>query len=282
MISEEIRFRNPARQVGFAQLYHVATLDPELSDGALRTFLLYLKYAQQKHVCIPGRDRLARERNIGVATLSRHNAELIAAGYITRRRRMNGSSLTIIEDYENIPRLRAIAEREISERIKNETNEPLKNDTANVSKMQRRMSQFCAVEEEQEEEQGDDDGRPAAENLTFPDDGLSKAESDVFWLLAYMGVDMDVARAEASIRRLDDVLAWAWALSQRAGGPGLLLDKVRSGCPPPDLSEYGRIELTRQVLRYRGETLMKIMQREVRAHGLLDEFVDKTGVSVVK
>lgn len=286
---EEIRFRNPARQVGFAQLYHVATLDPDLSDGALRTFLLYLKYAQQHGTCFPGRDRLARERNVGVATLSRHNAELVEAGYITRKRRLNRPSLTIIEDYENTPRLRAIAEQEISVRIKNDTNEPLKNDTSNVSKMIHRMSHFCDVEEEQVEEQVDDDGRQAAETPAFPDDGLSQDESEVFWMLMFQGVDQDVARAAAITYRLDDVLAWSWAMSQRGGGPGLLLQKLQLECPPPVLSEYGRTELTRQALRYRGEALMRCMRRRIGVgdSGVLDsmlvgEAIDKNGIFVVE
>ena len=54
---QEIRFRTPAQALGFAQLYHVATLDPEISDAAMRTYLVYIMPAQQKRELLALNDR---------------------------------------------------------------------------------------------------------------------------------------------------------------------------------------------------------------------------------
>ena len=54
---QEIRFRNSAKAMGFAQLYHVAALDPEISNRALRTYLVYIMPAQQKRELLALNDR---------------------------------------------------------------------------------------------------------------------------------------------------------------------------------------------------------------------------------
>jgi len=145
----EVKFRNPAKQAGFAMLYHVATLDSELSDGALRTFLVYLKYAQQKGSCWPGRAKVAQLRNTTEATITRHNQELEKAGYITRVRRKGTTSITYIEDYEQLPRLDAIAQSILAsdKRTKENKNDPLPPD--NGSQMIPTSDQKRSIEEEQ-------------------------------------------------------------------------------------------------------------------------------------
>ncbi len=147
--SEEIRFRNPVKGVGFVMLSHVITLDPELSDGAYRTYATYIMYAQQNDKCWPGRDRMASDRQKGEATITRHNQELESLGYITRERRLDTSSITWIEDPESNPRLVKIAKDiQDSRQLKNEPNVQLKNEPTYSSKMSRRTAQKCAVEEE--------------------------------------------------------------------------------------------------------------------------------------
>lgn len=146
--SEEFAFRNPVKQVGFAQLEHVIALDHELSDGAYRTLALYMKYAQQKDTCFPGIERIAKDRGKNVSTISRHNAELEALGYITRQRRTGTTTLTYIEDVYEIPRLKAVATDELSHR---------NNDRCKVAITQSVTLQKCDVEEEQGEgEQGEE------------------------------------------------------------------------------------------------------------------------------
>ena len=108
-IVHEFRFRNPVKQLGFAQVAHAMALDPELSDGAYRTFSIYLMYAHQKEICWPGRERMATDRSKSEATLKRYTQELVRLGYITRKRKMNQSWLTIIEDVDKIPRLQQLA-----------------------------------------------------------------------------------------------------------------------------------------------------------------------------
>lgn len=121
-MDEHIAFRNPVKAVGYSQMYHMATLDPRITDGAYRLLALYLMYAQQKGACWPGRDRLAEELYIQPVTISRRNDELVKAGYILRESRGKGHSwMTYIEDYEQIPFLKQKASELLSARgVKND------------------------------------------------------------------------------------------------------------------------------------------------------------------
>lgn len=58
MPNDEIRFRRRIEEAGYSILYHVLTLDGELSDQAFRLYSLLLKYAQQKDYAYPGVKRL--------------------------------------------------------------------------------------------------------------------------------------------------------------------------------------------------------------------------------
>jgi len=113
---DEVRFRNPVKDIGFAQIEHIMTLDPKLSDGAFRTFALYLKYAHQRGRCWPSRERMARERGKTERALQYHNNELVRLGYITREQRIGQTYLTIIEDVQAIPRLKELAKAELIQR----------------------------------------------------------------------------------------------------------------------------------------------------------------------
>lgn len=57
-------------------------LDPDLSDSAFRTLLIYLHYAQLGYW--PGIERIAKERNRSVAVIKQHDKELQQLGYITK------------------------------------------------------------------------------------------------------------------------------------------------------------------------------------------------------
>jgi len=80
----DVHFENPVKQLGYAMVYHVATLDDELSAEALRTLLVYTMFAQQKNACWPSRKTVAQMRKKDVATITRHNQELERLGYIKR------------------------------------------------------------------------------------------------------------------------------------------------------------------------------------------------------
>ena len=135
----EIRFRNPIKGVGFGQLYHIITVDPELSDGAYRTYATYLMYAQQSLKAWPGRGTVSDDRDKDEATITRHNQELEGLGYIARERRFGKTSITWIEDAEENPRLLALA----SARLEGRNNAP-----SNSAEMRPRSAQKRAAEEE--------------------------------------------------------------------------------------------------------------------------------------
>ena len=103
----QVQFRRRADQLGFAQLYHIIALDTEISDGEYRTYALLLKYAQQDPNTYVGLERLAEDRGKHFVTISRHLTELAKRGLISRQRRVGTSSLTWIEDvnevYKNSP-----------------------------------------------------------------------------------------------------------------------------------------------------------------------------------
>ena len=73
----EIRFRNPVKALGHAQVQHAITQDSRISDGAYRLYALYLMYAQQKSLCWPGRARIAQIRGASKQTVTSWNKELI-------------------------------------------------------------------------------------------------------------------------------------------------------------------------------------------------------------
>ena len=122
---EQMRFRRPVHALGFAMIYHVLTLDRELSDGAFRLYALLLKYARQKDACWPGLERLAEDLGKGVPTVKRRLAELVDRGLVTRERRFMRSSVTWIEDLEEAYQGSPILERAFEE-VKNELDVPLK------------------------------------------------------------------------------------------------------------------------------------------------------------
>lgn len=115
-------------------------------------------YARQDTECWPGRKKLAKEWGCDPSKISRLNTELENLGYITRVRRYGTSSLTIIEDEEQIPRLQKLA-KEKQDRRKNATTEQpcecRKSETLNVAEMRHGSSQKCDVEEEAVQEESD-------------------------------------------------------------------------------------------------------------------------------
>jgi predicted transcriptional regulator len=98
MPNDEIRFRRRIEEAGYSILYHVLTLDGELSDPAFRLYSLLLKYAQQKDYAYPGVKRLAEDLGKSEKSVKRALAELGRRGLISRQRRFGTSTITYIED----------------------------------------------------------------------------------------------------------------------------------------------------------------------------------------
>jgi hypothetical protein len=107
--NEQVRFRNPIDAVGFAQIYSVMAVDPMLSDGAVRTFMLYQQFAQGKAHHWYSREKLARIRGVSPWTISQHNMQLQQAGYIEREERFGQTSITWLLDIHQNERLAQLA-----------------------------------------------------------------------------------------------------------------------------------------------------------------------------
>lgn len=97
-VEEEVSFRNPVRELGFAQIEHIIGLDVDLSDGAYRTLAILHYFWQQKKRAYPSLETLAKLRGKSQRTISEHLAELEEKGIISRARRMGTSSLTFLEE----------------------------------------------------------------------------------------------------------------------------------------------------------------------------------------
>lgn len=95
---EEVVFKNPIRELGFAQIEHIIGLDTDLSDGAYRTLSILHYFWQQKKSAYPSIETLAKLRGKSERTISEHLAELETKQIITRARRMGTSSMTYLED----------------------------------------------------------------------------------------------------------------------------------------------------------------------------------------
>jgi len=111
---QRIEHENPIREVGFAQIEHVVTLDLELSDGAFRTYALLHYFWRDKKQMWASTATLAAMRGVKEATILAHLRELIAAGLIERRRRLGQSSIICLKDLPE--RYLSIAQHLIIER----------------------------------------------------------------------------------------------------------------------------------------------------------------------
>lgn len=129
MPNDEIRFRRRIEDAGFSVLYHVLTLDKELSNQAFRLYSLLLKYAQQRGRAYPGVKRLAEDLAKSEVSISRALAELTKRGLISRQRRFGTSSITWIEDPNEVYKdvLEQMGESIKSDRT--EDHDPIKNDS---------------------------------------------------------------------------------------------------------------------------------------------------------
>ena len=206
--SERIQYRRAVDQAGFAQLCHLVTLDTELNDGAVRLYLLLLKYAQDKGNCWPGIKRLARELGKSEPTIKRRMAELVERGLITRQQRLNTSAITWLEDLEEVYS---------SVSIKNDTDVSIKNDTdMSVSKMMPKQE----TEEQTNMKNGDDDGIKKRANL-----------------LTAFGVNGPVARKLAQTRNLNQVEGWidyATDAEYLRNPAGFVVKMLRDDEQPPE------------------------------------------------
>ncbi len=95
---EQVVYRNPVRELGFAQIEHVIGLDKGLSDGAYRTLSILHFFWRQRNMAWPSLETLCKLRGKKHTAISAHLAELQTRGIITRERRYSRSSITWLED----------------------------------------------------------------------------------------------------------------------------------------------------------------------------------------
>lgn len=157
-----VEFRDPVKQLGFAMLPHIVTLDRTLSNGAFRCYALLFYFWQQKHKAWPSVETLAGLLDVSRATLSVYLNQLIEHKLISRDRRIGTSTVTYIED---LPQEYVDAARSIltdRREAKSETNEKLdvsgkENLTSSSRKLdvlrQENLTKRITIEEEPPEEE---------------------------------------------------------------------------------------------------------------------------------
>ena len=208
-----LAFRNPVKQQGWAMIYHVLTLDQDLSDGAFRLYVLLLMYARQADGCWPGRQRLSKDLGTSVPTVDRRLSELVKKGLITRQQRLNRTAMTWIEDLEDVY-----------------ASVPIKNDRDVLVKNDRDMSLSKMIGKEKKEEETDmnDDG------------GLTTKQQQSLSLLTSFGVTQSVAEGLATDCDFEAVQGWI-DYAQAADGlhspVAFVVSKLKSGDPVPSPSE---------------------------------------------
>ena len=89
-----IAYRHLVDQAGWTVAYHLITLDPRISDGALRLYLLLHRYAQQRGETWTSVGRLAQDLRVTERTIQRRLQELTRLGLIERTRSGFGATFT--------------------------------------------------------------------------------------------------------------------------------------------------------------------------------------------
>jgi len=192
--SERIQYRRMVDQAGFARVCHLVTLDTELSDGAVRLYLLLLMYARDKDNCWPGVERLAQELDKTERTIERRLGELTNRGLITRQQRLNISAMTWIEDLEEVynPSLTKMSGTAVDNSVSD------KNVRDDPDKIVRDMSLTKMSDKQETEKETDMNG----------DGDLIKEQKQSHTLLAAFGVNGPVAQRLAQTCTLDQVEGW--------------------------------------------------------------------------
>lgn len=226
-MTEQIGYRRTIDQIGFARVCHLITLDTELSDGAVRLYMLLLKYAQDKSACWPGVERLARELNKSQRTIKRYLAALEKRGLITREQRGRGQTAkTWIEDLEAVygQAVPSMALHPV-DNSSSDTDGTASSDKNGTAQAVTNLS----PKEEQEEEQTD-----AA-------DGWTTMQRQSLTILKENGAD--VTRTVLSVARRrspDDVRGMIDAARHKPGlsNPiGWAIARLRDGASPPQLDD---------------------------------------------
>lgn len=221
---EGLAFRNPVKQDGWAQVYHVLTLDTDLSDGAFRLYVLLLRYARQDAECWPGRDRLAQDLGKSVRSIDYRLEQLVKRGLITREQRQNQTAMTWIEDVE---------------KVYNPV--PARNCKDVPAKSCRDLSLQEIADKEETEKETDMKG--------VGDPTAQQAVS----LLTSFGVTESVARQLSQDTDPETVQAWITYAENAMGiqnPAAFLVSRLRAGEPPP--SDVGDGDDRRRYLEWKG------------------------------
>ena len=151
MGSRGIKYKNPVDSFGTSNVSRIAAFDPRISGTAYKLLSIYDYHTREAESCWPGRERLAKLLQCSPATVTRANAELEEAGYISRSRRMGSSSLTYLEQINASPDLQEFARHILSGEAAEDYDWQNKRSSAQIcadvgSNMSRSTAQKCAVE----------------------------------------------------------------------------------------------------------------------------------------
>jgi predicted transcriptional regulator len=239
------RNRNRVQQEGFAQVPHVITFDSRVSDGALRLYLVLLKYAQQKDKCWPGIERLAKDLDKSEPTVERRLAELVEHGLIDRNQRGHGlTALTRIEDvgliYNSINDdvSGSIRDDAPSNPIRSdEAVRPITNDEASSIKSDEGQAPSKVMDKEHEEKETDMDGGG------YTDIGQS------LQMLLEFGVHQSMAKHLVERCDRTSIERWIRYTEQAAGlhSPvAFLVSRLKAGEPVPTMRRSASSEQERR------------------------------------
>jgi DNA-binding transcriptional regulator YhcF (GntR family) len=143
--------RKPKESFSARYVSHIATLDPPIGPAPRVLLRIYDYHTREAESCWPGRERLAKLLQCSPATVTRANAELEEAGYISRSRRMGSSSLTYLEQINASPNLQEFARHILSGKAAEEYDWQNKRSSSQkcddvVANIEHSSSQKCDIE----------------------------------------------------------------------------------------------------------------------------------------
>ncbi len=229
---EQVRYRNPVKQLGFSQIENILTLDNELSDGAYRLYSLLLMYARQKDNCFPGIEKLGADIGKSGRAILRAMNQLVSLGLITRQKRFGTSAITWIEDIEGIEYYVKAAQARLDESDKNVTLEQMcesdKNVTTKVTKVSLRKCHNRHPNNKQISNKQNNNAVGVQSELE--DSSFNPAITN---LLTNVGVEHNTAKKLSEFADIEIVTAWLDYADTNSLGPGFIVSRIRTGEAPP-------------------------------------------------
>ena len=196
---------------GFTPIFDAVVADVGLVGAGV--FGRIWRYCQMEDgICRASHDTIAAEVGLSRRTVLRWCRELCEAGYLEDLTPHRRNWPHVYRDTGKV----AVVAHITTTVTESHTTEP-DGVTESHSRCDRESLEETSLRDVKDD---DDDGLPAAEtpnaqiqSSTPPGYGLSGDVADSYWTLRYIGVDADVARAEAVVRDPGGVIAWSYVIS---------------------------------------------------------------------